>query len=137
MPYELQVEELQQQLATMQTHHQHQRQQRSMPDPSYEAVIAGLRSSMAQVSSMVSTVSQENKLLNAENQRLQELREQQSHALQQKQVGPQRISQAQGNLCVIRCDTYTLDICFCSCYSALLCAELREQNVLTTCFDLN
>lgn len=91
-PCEPQVEELQQQLAVMQQHHHNQRQQHSMPDPSYEAVIAGLRSSMAQVSSMASTVSQENKLLTAENKRLQELREQQSHALQQKQVRLQRVA---------------------------------------------
>jgi hypothetical protein len=91
------VEGLQQQLATMQEHYQHHRQQHSIPDPSYEAVIAGLRSSMAQVSSMASTVSQENKLLTAENKRLLELRQQQAHEQKQKQVGAQPPPQAQGN----------------------------------------
>lgn len=100
IPCDHQVEELQQQLALMQKHHQHQRQQHSIPDPSCKAVIAGLRSSMAQVSSMASTVSKENKLLTAENKRLLEVREQQAHALKQKQVGSQPSPPAQGNRCV-------------------------------------
>jgi hypothetical protein len=57
---------------------------------------------MAQVSSMASTVSQENKLLSAENRRLLELREQQAHALNQKQVRSQPCPRTQGNGCAIQ-----------------------------------
>lgn len=58
-----------------------------MTDPAqYHAVIAGLRTSMAQVGSMASSVSQENKLLAAENKRLAGLKEQQDEAIKQLQV---------------------------------------------------
>lgn len=79
----------------MQKQHQHwaqqQRQQQQHEDQTSHAVIAGLRASMNQVSSMASSVSQENKLLLADNRRLQELRDQQAGVIEQLQV---RVAQA-------------------------------------------
>lgn len=89
---------------------QHARQQQQLrkasADPPNHAVIAGLRTSMAQVSSMASTVSQENKLLVAENKRLVELRDQQAGVVAQLQVGCK--AQEEALLC---CDM----LCFAHC----------------------
>lgn len=76
----------------MQKQHQHwaqqqrQQQQQQHEDQTAHAVIAGLRASMTQVSSMASSLSQENKLLLADNRRLQELRDQQAGVIEQLQV---------------------------------------------------
>jgi hypothetical protein len=83
-----QVDELQRQLTAMQKQQRRQQQHAPLTDPAqYHAVITGLRASMAQVGSMASSVSQENKLLAAENKRLAGLKEQQDEAIRQLQVG--------------------------------------------------
>jgi hypothetical protein len=67
------------------TQHQQHQQQQQDPDKNH-AVIAGLRASMTQVSSIASSVSQENKLLLSDNRRLQELQDQQAGVIEQLQV---------------------------------------------------
>jgi hypothetical protein len=80
------------QLASMQRQQQqHQRQQQQQlqqlsADQANHAVIAGLRTSMAQVSNMASSVSHENKLLVADNKRLLEQKDEQAAAIKQLQV---------------------------------------------------
>lgn len=80
----LQVDGLQQQLLGMQK--QQQQQSHEPADAVSQAVIASLRASVNQVSTMASSVSQENKALASDNKRLSHQRDQLNNTIKQLQV---------------------------------------------------